>query len=74
MSSSELICCRHTSGVVQRKPSVLCNAAPSAELPDAFRYLLKKPSGDREMVDILALVLQHDEQAVLAVPHPKAGR
>jgi hypothetical protein len=27
--------------------------------------LLKKQGGDREMVDILALVLQHDEQAVL---------
>jgi hypothetical protein len=28
--------------------------------------MLRKPGGDREMVDILALVLQHDEQAVLA--------
>lgn len=27
--------------------------------------MLRKPGGDREMVDILALVLQHDEQAVL---------
>ena len=27
--------------------------------------LLKRPGGDREMVEILALVLQHDEQAVL---------
>jgi hypothetical protein len=39
-------------------------------LPEAFRHLqshlLKRPGGDREMVDILALVLQHDEQAVLA--------
>ena len=26
---------------------------------------LKRPGGDREMVDILALVLHHDEQAVL---------
>ncbi len=25
----------------------------------------RKPGGDREMVDILALVLHHDEQAVL---------
>ena len=44
--------------------------APFVELPDAFRtlqqQLLKKPGGDREMVDILALVLQHDEQAVLS--------
>jgi hypothetical protein len=27
---------------------------------------LKRPGGDREMVDILALVLQHDEQTILA--------
>jgi hypothetical protein len=27
--------------------------------------LLKQPGGDREMVEILALVLHHDEQAVL---------
>ena len=29
-------------------------------------HLLKRPGGDREMVEILALVLQHDEQAVLS--------
>ena len=38
-------------------------------MPDGFRQLqgqlLKRPGGDREMVEILALVLQHDEQAVL---------
>jgi hypothetical protein len=38
-------------------------------MPPAFRALqqrmLKTPGGDREMVEILALVLQHDEQAVL---------
>jgi hypothetical protein len=38
-------------------------------LPEAFRvlrhHLLKHPGGDREMVEILALVLQHDEEAVL---------
>jgi len=28
--------------------------------------MLKTPGRDREMVEILALVLQHDEQAVLA--------
>jgi hypothetical protein len=28
--------------------------------------MLKTPGGDREMVEILALVLQHDEQAALA--------
>ena len=38
-------------------------------MPEAFRQLqgqmLRKPGGDREMVEILSLVLQHDEQAVL---------
>ncbi|GGP23231.1 hypothetical protein GCM10010970_32310 [Silvimonas iriomotensis] len=40
-----------------------------SELPEGFRQLqkilLKRPGGDREMVDILALVLMHDEAAVL---------
>ena len=27
--------------------------------------MLRRPGGDREMADILALVFQHDEQAVL---------
>ncbi|MDY6949562.1 MAG: IS21 family transposase [Pseudomonadota bacterium] len=61
---------RHYLTVVQRKPGALRNGAPFTELPDAFKalqhHLLKKPGGDREMVDILALVLQHDEQAVLS--------
>ena len=61
---------RHYLAVVQRKPGALRNGAPFAELPPAFRALqqrmLKTPGGDREMVEILALVLQHDEQAVLA--------
>jgi hypothetical protein len=61
---------RHYLAVIQRKPGALRNGAPFVELPAAFRqlqsHLLKRPSGDREMVDILALVLQHDEQAVLA--------
>jgi transposase len=61
---------RHYLAVVQRKPGALRNGAPFVELPEAFRqlqsHLLKRPGGDREMVDVLALVLQHDEQAVLA--------
>ena len=61
---------RHYLAVIQRKPGALRNGAPFAELPQAFRQLqdqmLRKPGGDREMVDILALVLHHDEQAVLA--------
>jgi hypothetical protein len=60
---------RHYLAVVQRKPGALRNGAPFTELPDAFRtlqqHLLKKPGGDREMVEVLALVLQHDENAVL---------
>ena len=60
---------RHYLAVLQRKPGALRNGAPFVELPPAFRQLqeqmLCKPGGDREMVDILALVLQHDEQAVL---------
>ncbi len=60
---------RHYLAVIQRKPGALRNGAPFAEMPDAFRrlqgQLLKRAGGDREMVEILALVLQHDEQAVL---------
>lgn len=60
---------RHYLAVVQRKPGALRNGAPFLGMPEAFRrlqvYLLKRPGGDREMVEILALVLLHDEQAVL---------
>ena len=60
---------RHYLSVIQRKPGALRNGAPFAEFPPAFKQLqsvlLKRPGGDREMVDILALVLHHDEQAVL---------
>jgi hypothetical protein len=60
---------RHYLAVIQRKPGALRNGAPFTEMPDAFRqlqgHLLKRPGGDREMVEILSLVLHHDEQAVL---------
>lgn len=60
---------RHYLAVVQRKPGALRNGAPFAEMPTTFRslqqHLLKTPGGDREMVEILSLVLQHDEQVVL---------
>jgi len=60
---------RHYLSVLQRKPGALRNGAPFLELPEAFkqlqRILLKHGGGDREMVEILALVLHHDEQAVL---------
>ena len=59
---------RHYLAVVQRKPGALRNGAPFTELPDSFRQLqaqlLKRPGGDREMVDVLALVLLHDEALV----------
>jgi len=60
---------RHYLTVIQRKPGALRNGAPFTEMPDAFRqlqrHLPKRDGGDREMVEFLALVLQHDEQAVL---------
>jgi transposase len=61
---------RHYLAVVQRKPGALRNGAPFLEMPAAFKrlqaLLLKRPGGDREMVEILALILHHDEQAVLS--------
>jgi len=60
---------RHYLSVLQRKPGAIRNGAPFAELPAAFHALqtslLKRSGGDREMVDVLALVLLHDEQVVL---------
>ncbi|SON58418.1 Transposase (plasmid) [Hartmannibacter diazotrophicus] len=60
---------RHYLAVIQRKPGALRNGAPFADLPPAFRqlqdHMVRRTGGDREMVDILALVLHHDEQAVL---------
>ncbi len=59
---------RHYLSVVQRKPGALRNGAPFHELPESFkrlqRKLLRRPGGDREMVDVLALVLLHDESLV----------
>ena len=59
---------RHYLSVVQRKPGALRNGAPFTTLPDSFRLLqtklLKHLGGDREMADILALVLLHDEALV----------
>ncbi len=59
---------RHYLAVIQRKPGTLRNGAPFTEMPDTFRrlqdHMLRKEGGDREMVDILSLVLHHDESAV----------
>jgi hypothetical protein len=47
----------------------LRNGAPFLELPLTFRQLqdqmLRRPGGDREMADILALALHHDKQVVV---------
>lgn len=59
---------RHYLSVVQRKPGALRNGAPFNELPESFsqlqKLLIKRQGGDREMADILALVLTHDETQV----------
>jgi len=59
---------RHYLSVVQRKPGALRNGAPFCELPDSFKRLQgklqRRVGGDREMADILALVLLYDEQLV----------
>lgn len=60
---------RHYLGVIERKPGALRNGAPFQTLPQNLqqfqRRLLKKTGGDREMAQILALVLWHDEDLVL---------
>lgn len=52
-----------------QEPGALRNGAPFIDMPEGFKclqtILLKRVGGDREMVDVLALVLHHDEQAVL---------
>ena len=54
---------------LQRKSGARRNGAPFTEMPDAFRQLqdhvLRKEGGDREMVDVLSLILQHNEEDVL---------
>ena len=60
---------RHYLAVIQRKPGALRNGAPFTELPESFKHLqgilLKRLGGDREMANILALVLHHDEHLVI---------
>jgi hypothetical protein len=59
---------RHYLAVVQRKPGALRNGAPFTELPASFKrlqaVLLQRDGGDREMVDILSLILHHDQALV----------
>jgi transposase len=60
---------RHYLAVLQRKPGALRNGAPFATLPTAFlqlqAILSKHSQGEREMVEILALVLYHDQALIL---------
>ncbi len=59
---------RHYLAVVQRKPGALRNGIPFKSLPKCFQQLqsilLKRRGGDREMADILALVMHYDEKLV----------
>lgn len=61
---------QHYLSVLQRKPGAIRNGAPFASLPEAFKQLqsalLTRAGGDREMVEVLALVLHYDEALVLA--------
>ena len=59
---------RHYLAVIQRKPGALRNGAPFTEMPAAFlqlqSQLLRRPGGDREMVEILSLVLHHGKRPI----------
>jgi transposase len=61
---------QHYLSVLQRKPGALRNGAPFTVLPEAFKQLqtklLARAGGDREMVEVLSLVLHYDETLVLA--------
>jgi len=69
---------RHYLTVAQRKPGALRNGAPFLELPDSFRQLrarlIKRPGGDREMVEILALCQcrsNFPQSCRSKIPHPE---
>lgn len=69
MNSPELLRRLHVSSTAAVQTRRGQHGAPFTELPTGFRLLqeqmLPRPVGDREMVDILALVPHYDEQAVL---------
>lgn len=56
---------RHYLLVAQRKPDSIRNGAPFHLLPENFKHLqsilLQRNGGDKEMVQVLSLVLHHDE-------------
>ncbi|MCE7654268.1 IS21 family transposase, partial [Vibrio fluvialis] len=59
---------RHYLLVAQRKPGSIRNGAPFHLLPEGFKHLqsilLQREGGDKEMVEVLSLVLHHDEKLV----------
>ena len=59
----------HYLAVIQRKPVTLRNGAPFTPMPDIFHrlqdHMLRKDGGNRDMVDILWLVLRHNESTIL---------
>jgi transposase len=60
---------RHYIALVERKPGVLRNGAPFADMPDPLRQLqralLKREGGDRVMAQVLAAVPKFGLEAVL---------
>lgn len=61
---------QHYLSVLIRKPGAIRNGAPFAELPKPLHMLqeilVKRPNGDKEMVEVLALVLHYDVETVIA--------
>jgi len=60
---------QHYIPLVQRKPGVLRNGAPFAEMPEPLiqlqRALMRRPGGDRVMAQVLAAVPTAGLEAVL---------
>lgn len=56
---------RHYLLVAQRKPGAIRNGAPFQTMPESFKHLQSiltlRERGDKEMVEILSLLLHHDE-------------
>ncbi len=59
---------QHYLLVAQRKPGSLRNGAPFQLLPESFKHLqsilLQRKGGDKEMIEVLSLVLHHDKRQV----------
>jgi transposase len=60
---------QHYLLVAQRKPGALRNGAPFNTMPESFKHLqsvlLQRERGDKEMVEVLSLILHHDEADVV---------